>query len=639
MFATALGMDKKKLIKWITGVLANLAALAAIYLNVQPAPDPEKVKADSVAASQASVLSFSDAPDPKQTASLLSRVAAGVQNDLLTEEQRRAARERKFLRSDTLMNLRKQPLHTAQQQWFEELAEDRRLQIEAANLKKQKTGTPPEKAALSPADWDTLNRITTNGRLWGSYTLRPEVQVFGWHPYWMGTAYKSYNFSLLSTLAWYGAEIDSETGDITNTHGWETTSLFSYIGDEQPTAVELTVINPGSDNNINFLSDSISHENLVYQLSELLLKRGNGVCIDFQGIPASQRDNFTKFITLLHTALNDSVMKLNGNFSISVVLPANDYTLAYDIKKLAPLVTRFVVTCYDYYGSFSNTAGPPAPLHSGLRWRAPNMERSIDEWLAAGIPPAQLIAALPHYGVTWQTVTPQAKSPEIEFFGYPLYRDLRERFAVQPMQYDTASATVVYAPPATLPRQYWFDNTQTLNEKYRYILLHRKLGGIGIWALGYDNGYPDLWRLVLNNCTRNRIGQQDTNYVTSFPLPLQDTTRLKPDSEWGIVAGNGQYLIFDNPYAVLCILLGLFALLLLAQVILDQHPWNELFSRRVLLYVLVSFAGTMGLLLIGLALWTRLPHSEIYLLFGAIICGYLLFRLTQRISGKKEKLP
>lgn len=644
-------MDKKKLLKWIAGVLANLSALAAIYLTVQPAPDAEKAKADSIAAAQASSLSFSNAPDPSQTAGLLTRVAAEVQQKLLTEEQRRAARERPFRRSDSVQQLAKQPLHSAHQRYFEEIAADRRLQRETQALRAKQNGNAEAKAELFPADWDSINRITSAGRLWGDYTLRPEIQVYGWHPYWMGTAYKTYNFSLLSTLAWYGAEIDARNGDILTTHGWENSTLFNYIRQEDPTSVELTVVNPGADNNIELLTDSLAQENLVFQLTEKLIDRNNrffnqynfpldfGVCIDFEGIPASQRDNFTRFITLLHTALNDSAVKLTGNYSITVVLPMNDFANAFDVQKLAPLVTRFVVTCYDYYGAFSNTAGPVAPLHSGLSWRAPNIERSIDTWLAAGVPPAQLIPAFPHYGATWQTVTTRPQSMEVEFVGYPLYRELREKFAIQPLRYDTASATAVYAPPATLPRQYWFDNVQTLNEKYRYALLHRKLGGVGIWALGYDNGYPDLWRLLLNNCTRSRIGQTDTNYVTSFPLPLQDTTKLLPDSEWGIVAGNGRYLVFNNPYGVLCVLLGLFALLLLAQVILEQHPWNELFSRRMLLYVLVSFAGTLGLLLIGLALWAKLPHSEIYLLIGALVSGYLLFRLTQRISGKKEKLP
>ena len=33
----------------------------------------------------------------------------------------------------------------------------------------------------------------------------PSREVFGYHPYWMGTAWTSYNFNLISTLAYFSA--------------------------------------------------------------------------------------------------------------------------------------------------------------------------------------------------------------------------------------------------------------------------------------------------------------------------------------------------------------------------------------------------------------------------------------------------
>ena len=37
-------------------------------------------------------------------------------------------------------------------------------------------------------------------------TRNPSREVFGYHPYWMGTAWTSYNFNLISTLAYFSAE-------------------------------------------------------------------------------------------------------------------------------------------------------------------------------------------------------------------------------------------------------------------------------------------------------------------------------------------------------------------------------------------------------------------------------------------------
>jgi len=38
----------------------------------------------------------------------------------------------------------------------------------------------------------------------------PSREVFGYHPYWMETAWQSYNFNLISTIAYFGCSATSE---------------------------------------------------------------------------------------------------------------------------------------------------------------------------------------------------------------------------------------------------------------------------------------------------------------------------------------------------------------------------------------------------------------------------------------------
>ncbi|MDP6396802.1 MAG: hypothetical protein QF712_03765, partial [Candidatus Marinimicrobia bacterium] len=54
----------------------------------------------------------------------------------------------------------------------------------------------------------------------------PSREVFGYHPYWMGTAWQSYNFNLISTIAYFGLEING-SGNIVDHHGWPVTSLIN----------------------------------------------------------------------------------------------------------------------------------------------------------------------------------------------------------------------------------------------------------------------------------------------------------------------------------------------------------------------------------------------------------------------------
>ena len=52
--------------------------------------------------------------------------------------------------------------------------------------------------------------------------------VFGWHPYWMGLSYKSYDYSILNTIAYYAYDIDPIDGSYTNpsvVEDWKQTDM------------------------------------------------------------------------------------------------------------------------------------------------------------------------------------------------------------------------------------------------------------------------------------------------------------------------------------------------------------------------------------------------------------------------------
>jgi spore germination protein YaaH len=634
-------MDKKKVIKWTAGILVNLAALVGIFLTANPQILATKTKQDSLneVAAARFVPSYRKSANP----GMLTRTANEVNEQIAEDQRRREMRERKMTREDTITNRSKMSIHLRQQKYFED---------EFTAFKKEMQIVDPKTTfgtkTYNENDWDILNGTRPGTAYTGDYELKPDIQVYGFHPYWMGSAYKCYNYGLLSTVAYYGAEIDPSTGYITNKHGWETTALPKMAGDTeliQPCRVELAVINIGEENNRTFLSVEWSRQTLIDSLRALLRKRGDGICLDFENVPLTMRDSLTLFVTALHDSLQADVKgkidtTMNGFFrgySITMILPCFDWTGAYDVKKLAEVVDRFVVTGYDYYGSSNTNTGPVAPLSSGLKWNAPNIESSVKNYVDKGIPKPKLLLGLPYYGTYWKTVNVKVPTENARFIGFKFYRDLRNEMALKRIDYDTTSVSAYYATNDPVPVQFWFDNKETLSEKYRWVQRNR-LGGVGIWALGYDNGYPDLWQSLRENFGANWLSE-DTTYRTKFPVMAHDTLPLPQDKEWGIVAANGHYLIFDNPYVLLYGAMALFALILLLQVILDQQPFNELWSKRLLLFVLSSLAGTAAIIFLGLALWSKVPHREVYLLLAGIIGGYLLFRLTQRIVGKRERLP
>ena len=51
--------------------------------------------------------------------------------------------------------------------------------------------------------------------------------VFGYYPYWMGSAWLDLDYSLLSTIAYFGAEANS-TGGIDDWHSWPPNNLITF---------------------------------------------------------------------------------------------------------------------------------------------------------------------------------------------------------------------------------------------------------------------------------------------------------------------------------------------------------------------------------------------------------------------------
>ncbi|GIT57317.1 MAG: hypothetical protein Ct9H300mP18_07460 [Candidatus Neomarinimicrobiota bacterium] len=51
--------------------------------------------------------------------------------------------------------------------------------------------------------------------------------------------------------------------------------------------------------------------------------------------------------------------------------------------------------------------------------------------------------------------------------------------------------------------QTWYDDSLSLSKKYDFAI-SKKLGGVGIWALGYDEGYDELWNALMKKWELNQ---------------------------------------------------------------------------------------------------------------------------------------
>ena len=126
-----------------------------------------------------------------------------------------------------------------------------------------------------------------------------------------------------------------------------------------------------------------------------------------------------------------------------------------------------------------------------------NLERSVDEYIISGIPSKKLLLGLPYYGVEWQTYDLKFPSKVKQFQNFHTYRYIKSLIGNYSCVTDEPSSSKYYAyrDKDNNYRQIWFEDSTTLGIKYDWIK-EKQLGGVGIWALGYDNGHTELWKLL-----------------------------------------------------------------------------------------------------------------------------------------------
>jgi len=120
-------------------------------------------------------------------------------------------------------------------------------------------------------------------------------EVIGYLPYWEYNQYPNLNYELLTQINFFSIEINP-FGDIQDTHNWENLSVVEYAHD-RGVKIKLCVTLFGQSELITLLSSSLNRSNAIENLLDLvLLKNADGIDIDFELLPLSQRNNLILFM-------------------------------------------------------------------------------------------------------------------------------------------------------------------------------------------------------------------------------------------------------------------------------------------------------------------------------------------------------
>jgi spore germination protein YaaH len=343
-------------------------------------------------------------------------------------------------------------------------------------------------------------------------------KVIGWHPYWAPVnAYLSYNYNALTHIAYFSYEVDTATGGYTTIRDWNSTPIINYAHN-RGTKVLLTVTNFGAARNTAILEDTIKQNTLLTNVRNLLFSRnGDGVNFDFEALPLSQRSNMVSFMQRAEKIIKPAM----PNAELSIAIPAVDWSGSWDLAGLSQICDYIIIMGYDYYWRGSSTAGPVAPL-AGENY---NVTRTVDTYLSYGVPKEKLVLAVPWYGYDWPVVSSVRKSSATGTGTARFYTAAVTLAEAHSKTFDATTFVpwVAYLNGANW-RQVWFDDEYSLKLKYE-LVKSKDIAGIGIWALSYEGGDPEIWDGLISSFSP--YGEADDEILKLYPVPVLNNATVE----------------------------------------------------------------------------------------------------------------
>ncbi len=343
-----------------------------------------------------------------------------------------------------------------------------------------------------------------------------QKRVFGYHPYWSGSKYLNYQWDKLTDLCYFSYEVNPSTGEPSDLHDFLTSpAIDSALAHNVNVHLCVTLFS----GHATFFNSVAAQQTLIDRCISLLQQRGaSGINLDFEALPSSLGDEYTAFTANLDAQLEAALPEAE----LSMATYAVNWSNTYQVAELNNYLDFFMVMSYDYYWNGSSYAGPVGSFYSMTSSFDYNFSRSISYYESQGVPAEKILAGIPYYGRIWKTQGPVAPSATIGNGTAKTYAYFRNNssgnFSPENKKWESNSFAPYYSyQVGSSWYQAFIDDDYSLGKRYD-VVNRRGLGGIGIWALGYDNGYADLWNLIADKFSSSAdTVLQDTIYDSGGP--------------------------------------------------------------------------------------------------------------------------
>jgi spore germination protein YaaH len=327
--------------------------------------------------------------------------------------------------------------------------------------------------------------------------------------------YPSWNFSLLTTVAFFGLHINWD-GTIVGDSGlnvWNSSALTGLLSTAHAsgTKVVLTIVlQDFAAGTPNMCAGLINRSVTVQQaVAQVTAKGVDGLNVDYEGLNGTCQNGQTA-----QAMMTDFVRQLRGALPAGSYLSVDTYASSaadslgfFDIPGLSAYADSFFVMAYDLeYSNYhypplncvSFCLGPTAPL-TGYHYN----DTTTASQYAAAVPASKVILGVPYYGrkscvggvvpnayptgsVTadsYLDASGESSAPGVG--SYATHRDATDPSGQE--RWDTWFNSSI-----NCTRELYWDDATSLGAKYDLVNADN-LRGVGIWTLNYGGGAPELW--------------------------------------------------------------------------------------------------------------------------------------------------
>lgn len=376
-----------------------------------------------------------------------------------------------------------------------------------------------------------------------SFNQRAEAsEVFGFAPHWKIGSLDNVDYSTLTTLAYFDLPLSGNGTIDRHSPGYETfksdkaKEVFEKA-QKHGTKVVLTVTSMENGPIEELLDSPEAQKNAISEIVKEVKGeklQGANVDLEYVGLPGDDyRNKFTKFVGDLTSQMHREIP--NSRVTVSVYAASAMEDKLYDIGALGRVSDGIFMMAYDFAVKGSDNAIPTAPLYGhkeGKYWY--DVSTAVEDFLKV-MPANKLILGVPWYGYEYGVTEPAVNASTNAGYSYwykhwtsPWYWVWKKAYYRAPSTVQTYATSIdevkaeksgwddhgkvgwkAYRGDDGYWRMFFMEDTKSLGVKYDFAK-SKNLGGVGIWALGFDEGKSDMWVLL-----RQKFGSKLADNVNS----------------------------------------------------------------------------------------------------------------------------